>query len=87
MGGYYYTGCVVCGIEAGFGSCQSICAHYRDLKKSGQGAQLRWLDADELERTYRFREKREWVDTLRLSRFPCCRSINCVELIISHSLF
>ncbi|KAF4168346.1 hypothetical protein CNMCM6936_002802 [Aspergillus lentulus] len=69
MGGYYYTGCVVCGIEAGVGSCQSICAHYRDLKKSGQGAQLRWLDADELERTYRFREKREWVDTLRLIYF------------------
>ncbi|RHZ64294.1 uncharacterized protein CDV56_108323 [Aspergillus thermomutatus] len=69
MGGQFYTGCVVCGIEAGFGFCQSICVHYRDLKESGQGAQLLWLDADELERTYRFREKEEWVDTLRLIYF------------------
>jgi hypothetical protein len=76
MGGYYYTGCVVCGIEAGVSSCRSICAHYRDLKESGQGAQLLWLDADELERTYRFREKRDWVDTLRLSPFPFCPSID-----------
>ncbi|KAF7178677.1 hypothetical protein CNMCM7691_007491 [Aspergillus felis] len=41
----------------------------RDLKESGQGAQLLWLDADELERTYRFREKEEWVGTYRLIYF------------------
>ncbi|GIJ83793.1 hypothetical protein Asppvi_002623 [Aspergillus pseudoviridinutans] len=69
MGCRFYTGCVVCGIEAGFGFCQSICGHYRDLKESGQGAQLLWLDADELERTYRFREKEEWVGTYRLIYF------------------
>ncbi|KAL5692695.1 hypothetical protein EMGR_005736 [Emarellia grisea] len=47
--------------------------NYTLCVESGQGAQLLWLDADEMERTYRFREKRDWMDTLRLIYFDRSR--------------
>ncbi|KAH1292661.1 hypothetical protein KXW91_005778 [Aspergillus fumigatus] len=47
--------------------------NYTLCVESGQGAQLLWLDADEMERTYRFREKRDWMDTLRRIYFDRSR--------------